>query len=133
METNTHTQIDKQDAVQLPNKLLNLYITNQSWYESHNTVTIDNVIITAVLYCYRYPARILELKDNEVFIHFDFWSSRYDEWMDMDSDRIRPMVRHSNRTMKTEPNVPQIQPSTISLKQQVLQLYKWLRDVYKIM
>lgn len=33
----------------------------------------------------------------QVLIHFDGWNQRYDEWIDMSSDRIRPLVRHSER------------------------------------
>jgi PHD finger protein 20 len=39
----------------------------------------------------RYPARVVEVDydDREVLVHFDRWSSRYDEWIKMDSPRLR--------------------------------------------
>lgn len=33
----------------------------------------------------------------EVLIHFDGWNQRYDEWLPMTTERIRPMTRHSAR------------------------------------
>ncbi|CAH1775914.1 unnamed protein product [Owenia fusiformis] len=46
-----------------------------------------------------FPAKIMEVDDKEleVLIHFDGWNQRYDEWISMDSDRLRPMARHSDR------------------------------------
>ena len=35
-----------------------------------------------------------------VLIHFEGWNQRYDEWMEMDSDRLRPLTRHSERRDK---------------------------------
>ena len=32
-----------------------------------------------------------------MLIHFDHWNQRYDEWIDMDSDRLRPGTRRSDR------------------------------------
>lgn len=51
-----------------------------------------------------YPAKVVEVddSDNTVLIHFDGWNQRYDEWLDMDSERIRPMVRHSVRRERRE-------------------------------
>lgn len=40
-----------------------------------------------------YPARIVEIdyEENEVLIHFEKYSSKYDEWICMDSPRLRPL------------------------------------------
>lgn len=40
-----------------------------------------------------YPARIVEIdyEENEVLIHFEKYSSKYDEWICMDSARLRPL------------------------------------------
>lgn len=56
------------------------------------------------LFCGRFPAKIKEINEEElkVLIHFDGWNQRYDEWIDMNSDRIRPLVRHSERKEKTK-------------------------------
>ena len=58
-----------------------------------------------VVHCCRYPARITEIndKDKTVLIHFDGWNQRYDEWVEMDSERLRPITRHSERKEKGKP------------------------------
>ena len=32
-----------------------------------------------------------------MLIHFEGWNQRYDEWVDMSSERLRPLTRHSVR------------------------------------
>ena len=51
---------------------------------------------------HRFPAKIREVneEDMEVLIHFDGWNQRYDEWLPMTTERIRPMTRHSARKDK---------------------------------
>ncbi|KAL3860765.1 hypothetical protein ACJMK2_010836 [Sinanodonta woodiana] len=46
-----------------------------------------------------YVAKIVDLdeEDQTVLIHFDGWNHRYDEWLDMSSERLRPITRHSVR------------------------------------
>ncbi|XP_044268334.1 PHD finger protein 20 isoform X2 [Tribolium madens] len=46
-----------------------------------------------------YPARIVEedYEGNEVLIHFEKFSSKYDEWICMDSPRLRPLQSHSGK------------------------------------
>lgn len=43
-----------------------------------------------VIFC-RYSAKVVETDwdEREVLIHFDKWSSRFDEWIPMDSSRLR--------------------------------------------
>lgn len=40
-----------------------------------------------------FPARIVEVdyEENEVLIHFEKFSSKYDEWISMNSSRLRPL------------------------------------------
>lgn len=40
---------------------------------------------------FRYPAKIVAVDEDEqeVLIHFDGWNARFDEWLDMRSDRLR--------------------------------------------
>jgi hypothetical protein len=40
----------------------------------------------------RYPVKVVEVDwdDEEILIHFEKWSQRYDEWIPMDSSRLRP-------------------------------------------
>ncbi len=58
----------------------------------------------------RYPAKIIELDDtdNTVLIHFEGWNHRFDEWMRMDSDRLRPVTRHSGRKERREKRGKQV-------------------------
>lgn len=46
-----------------------------------------------------YSAKIVEIDEEErmVMIHFDGWNQRYDEWIEMDSEKLRPKTRHSTR------------------------------------
>ena len=44
----------------------------------------------------------MDTEDITVLIHFEGWNSRYDEWIRMDSDRLRPATRHSERKEKRE-------------------------------
>ncbi|XP_060555974.1 uncharacterized protein LOC132716672 [Ruditapes philippinarum] len=51
-----------------------------------------------------FPAKIRSINEDDmkVLIHFDGWNQRYDEWIDMSSDRIRPLVRHSERKERSK-------------------------------
>ena len=62
-----------------------------------------------------YPAKVVEVddSDNTVLIHFDGWNQRYDEWLDMDSERIRPMTRHSERRERREKSKVVVKPPTV--------------------
>jgi PHD finger protein 20 len=44
------------------------------------------------VFLFRYPVKVVEVDwvDEEVLIHFEKWSQRYDEWIPMDSSRLRP-------------------------------------------
>ena len=39
----------------------------------------------------------LDGEDQTVLIHFEGWNARYDEWLEMTSDRLRPLTRQSIR------------------------------------
>ncbi|RZC39809.1 PHD finger protein 20, partial [Asbolus verrucosus] len=54
-----------------------------------------------------YPARIVEedYEENEVLIHFEKFSSKYDEWICMDSPRLRPL--QSSSAIKKNPVIEQ--------------------------
>ena len=47
----------------------------------------------------RYASKIRDVdeKNQEVLIHFEGWSSRFDEWIDLKSSRLRPTIRTSSR------------------------------------
>ncbi|CAL1530605.1 unnamed protein product [Lymnaea stagnalis] len=49
-----------------------------------------------------YPSKIVEIDEEQklVLIHFEGWNQRYDEWVPMDSDKLRPVTRHSERKDK---------------------------------
>jgi len=46
----------------------------------------------------RYPAKIVAVDDGDttVLIHFDGWNQRYDEWVKMTSDQLRPLADADN-------------------------------------
>ncbi|XP_059174390.1 PHD finger protein 20-like isoform X2 [Physella acuta] len=50
-----------------------------------------------------YPSKIVEIDEDQklVLIHFEGWNQRYDEWVPMDSDKLRPVTRHSERKDKS--------------------------------
>lgn len=39
----------------------------------------------------------VDLSDQTVLIHFEGWNQRYDEWVPMHSDKLRPLTRTSDR------------------------------------
>lgn len=49
-----------------------------------------------LLHC-RYSAKVVETDwdEREVLIRFDKWSSRFDEWIPMDSSRLRVLQTQS--------------------------------------
>ena len=53
----------------------------------------------------RYPAKIIEVDDRDmtVLIHFDGWNQRYDEWVKMTSDQLRPLAE-TDRVKKEVPH-----------------------------
>ncbi|XP_046459189.1 PHD finger protein 20-like isoform X2 [Daphnia pulex] len=46
-----------------------------------------------------FPSKVVEVDDEgrEVLVHFQNWSSRYDEWISMDSARLRPVTNQSEK------------------------------------
>ena len=54
------------------------------------------------LFFSRYSAKIIDIdeEDTAVLVHFEGWNSRYDQWMDMSSEKIRAKARHSGRKEK---------------------------------
>ncbi|XP_069942887.1 serine-rich adhesin for platelets-like isoform X3 [Cherax quadricarinatus] len=49
-----------------------------------------------------YQCKIVEVDWGEldILVHYERWSNRFDEWLKMDSTRIRPLVRSSQRKDK---------------------------------
>ncbi|XP_054285783.1 PHD finger protein 20-like isoform X2 [Macrosteles quadrilineatus] len=50
-----------------------------------------------------YPVRVVEIdnEEGEILVHFEKWSNRYDEWVRMDSNRIRrPQIPSGNSSKK---------------------------------
>ena len=43
-------------------------------------------------------AQVIDVKENKVFVHYNGWGTRWDEWIEMDSDRIRPFRYHTRQT-----------------------------------
>ncbi|XP_075067794.1 PHD finger protein 20-like protein 1 [Mixophyes fleayi] len=46
-----------------------------------------------------YPSKIekIDYEEGKMLVHFERWSSRYDEWINWDSSRIRPLERPALR------------------------------------
>lgn len=42
-------------------------------------------------------AQVIDVRENEVYIHYNGWGTRWDEWISMDSDRIRPFRFHTRQ------------------------------------
>lgn len=40
-------------------------------------------------------AQIVEIRDNKVFVHYNGWGTRWDEWIDMNSSRIAVFRTHT--------------------------------------
>ncbi|XP_060517511.1 PHD finger protein 20 [Cylas formicarius] len=60
---------------------------------SHINFTINSRIEVLDNNSFWYPAKITEVdyEENEVLIHFEKFSSKYDEWIPMNSARLRPV------------------------------------------
>lgn len=46
-------------------------------------------------------AQVMEVRDNKVFIHYNGWGNRWDEWIDKDSDRIALFRTHTIQNPKS--------------------------------
>ena len=42
-------------------------------------------------------AQVIDVKDNKAFIHYNGWGNRWDEWINMDSDRIQIFRSHTTQ------------------------------------
>jgi hypothetical protein len=43
-------------------------------------------------------AQIIDVRENQVYIHYNGWGTRWDEWINIDSDRIRPFRFHTRQS-----------------------------------
>jgi hypothetical protein len=43
-------------------------------------------------------AQIIDTKDDKVYVHYNGWGNRWDEWIDVNSTRIRPFRYHTKQT-----------------------------------
>jgi hypothetical protein len=51
-------------------------------------------------------AQVIDVKDDKVYIHYNGWGTRWDEWIEMKSDRIRPFRFHTRQTSFTNYQSP---------------------------
>ena len=51
-------------------------------------------------------AQVIDLKDNRAYIHYNGWGTRWDEWIDMESDRIMPFRYYTKQTTFYNYNSP---------------------------
>jgi hypothetical protein len=50
---------------------------------------------------------VRDVKDGKVLIHFKSWGSQWDEWIDVDSDRLAPLHTHSSpQPVKSQLGLP---------------------------
>lgn len=42
-----------------------------------------------------YPAKVSDVDwtENEILVHFENWNTKFDEWIPMDSSRLRPLQK----------------------------------------
>ncbi|XP_076246985.1 PHD finger protein MBD-R2 isoform X3 [Calliopsis andreniformis] len=68
-----------------------------------------------------YSAKVVETdwEEREVLIHFDKWSSRFDEWIPMDSSRLRVLQRQSNEQTWDLPS-PETKMKDFSVGEKIL-------------
>jgi len=51
-------------------------------------------------------AQIIDVKDDKVYIHYNGWGTRWDEWIEMKCDRIRPFRFHTRQSSFTNYQSP---------------------------
>jgi len=51
-------------------------------------------------------AQVIDIKDNRVYIHYNGWGTRWDEWIEMDSIRIMPFRYFTKQTTFSNYNSP---------------------------
>ncbi|KAF7261743.1 hypothetical protein EG68_01380 [Paragonimus skrjabini miyazakii] len=54
-----------------------------------------------------YPAKVLDVKDDKVHVHFCNWSSRYDTWYPVNSDSLRALKRVTTQNSMNAKAPPQ--------------------------
>jgi hypothetical protein len=50
-------------------------------------------------------SKVLEVKEGSVYIHYEGWSNKWDEWIDSDSPRIAKLHRHTQPPAASVPAV----------------------------
>lgn len=43
-------------------------------------------------------AQVIDVQNNKAYIHYYGWGNRWDEWIDMNSERIKPFRTHTIQT-----------------------------------
>ena len=64
----------------------------------------NRLLSSALLLLFRYVAKVLEVDEDsgEVLVHFDRWSSRYDEYILIGSGRLRKLTAHRLKELQKE-------------------------------
>lgn len=89
--------------------VLVLYVTYSydSTYILHTVRIFLSLYI--IVYCQRFCAKVVEKDEEtqEVIVHFDGWSSRYDEVINISAGRLRPLTQELllKTTRKRKPKV----------------------------
>jgi hypothetical protein len=85
-------------------------------------------------------AQVIDIKDNQIYVHYNGWGTRWDEWIDMDSDRIRPFRFHTRQTVHSnyQSPFPQVKPdanvsleSNISMNESFFNIFEEVEKSYQ--
>ena len=80
--SNCRNKFDEQKIIE--NKVVTGYDFNKIKYEVGQWVDVKDTIDQWL------EGQILQVRDNYVYVHYNGWGTRWDEWIEMNSPRIIP-------------------------------------------
>jgi hypothetical protein len=80
MLSNCRNKFDEQGVLQ--NKTINSYDFTKSKYEVGQWVDVKDTIDQWL------EAQVIQVRNNQAFVHYNGWGTRWDEWIDFNSPRI---------------------------------------------
>jgi hypothetical protein len=75
-----------------PNETVELFNFNRRKYIKGQWVDVKDTIDQWL------EAQIIDIREDKVYIHYNGWGNRWDEWIDVNSPRIRPFRYHTRQT-----------------------------------
>eukprot|EP00475_Leptophrys_vorax_P014550 TRINITY_DN20866_c0_g1_i1.p1 TRINITY_DN20866_c0_g1~~TRINITY_DN20866_c0_g1_i1.p1 ORF type:complete len:205 (+),score=32.98 TRINITY_DN20866_c0_g1_i1:100-714(+) len=79
--------------LEIPIEVIHLVLT----YAEHVLFAGDKIEVKDHVHQW-YVCTVREAKGDMVYIHFEGWPGRWNQWIRVDSDRIAPMLTHTNGT-----------------------------------